>query len=151
MALRDCVFSGELIIKCQATSVTLMMELNWGGHTGTCRLTRRLKTDQKEVCIIQQWPQSVDTGHCGSYATPYVQGGTSSWNGTKCVCHLLVFCLFPCCYETSFPFGNCSFIAYSLGETVRQDPWIKLMGRSSKANQTHSEFKSRVEGYVDPL
>lgn len=41
----------------------------------------------------------------------------------------------PCYHEPSFPFGNCSFIEYSLGETVSQDPWIKLF-RSSKANQT---------------
>lgn len=72
MALRYCVFSEGLKIKWQATSVTLMMELN-GEATLVCALTRRLQADQKELCIIQQRSQSVDVGHCGTHATPLVR------------------------------------------------------------------------------
>ena len=41
MALRYCVFLGGLVIKWQATSVTLMIELSWGGHIGTMSIDQK--------------------------------------------------------------------------------------------------------------
>lgn len=71
MALRYCVFSEGLKSKWQATSVTLMMELNWGGHTGM-RIVQKTLGRSEGALYHSAMISSVDVGHCGTHATPLV-------------------------------------------------------------------------------